>query len=197
MEIPWGRLAWWNALFTGLYLFRIPTIDIWLASRKTDVEFGELKFGETNLKTVRKILERVPIDSNSTVFDLGCGRGRAVFLFHLLTQAKVIGIDLVGPFIVTGRRLARWMGCSEHVLFYYENFLQTDLSDADVVYACALCLTGPTRESLAQRIEGCRPGTHLVTVGWDPKRPWLEHLDSFKSQFSWGQATVYIKQVTA
>ena len=59
IQIPWGKLTWWNTLFTGLYFFRSVSLDIWLASRKAEVEFGELKFGETNLRTVRKILGRL------------------------------------------------------------------------------------------------------------------------------------------
>lgn len=195
IQIPWGKLTWWNTLFTGLYFFRSVSLDIWLASRKAEVEFGELKFGETNLRTVRKILGRVPINADSTVYELGCGRGRAAFLFHFLTGARVIAIDLVGPFIVTGRRLARWMGCDQQVLFCYENFLQTDFGDADVLYACALCLTEPTREKLADKFAGCKPGTHLVTVGWNPQRPYLKDLDEFRSSFSWGTAGIYIKQI--
>ncbi|HIB65277.1 MAG TPA: class I SAM-dependent methyltransferase [Phycisphaerales bacterium] len=194
-QIPWGRLALWNTLFGALYFFRSVSLDIWLASKKTDVEFGELKFGETNLKAVREILKRVPMNSNTTVFELGCGRGRAAFLFHFLTGAKVVAVDLVGPFIVTGRRLARWMGCQGQVLFCYENFLQTDLREADVIYACALCLGEQTRESLAQRISQCAGGTHLITVGWNPQRDWLEPVDQLRCGFSWGTAGIYINRL--
>lgn len=195
IKIPWGRLTWWNTLFGALYFFRSVSLDIWLASRKTEVEFGELKFGETNLKAVRRILTRIPMTSQSTVFELGCGRGRAAFLFHFLTGAKIVAIDLVGPFIVTGRRLARWMGCENHILFCYENFLNSDLSDADIIYACALCLGQQTRQSLAEKLSGCKPGTYLVTVGWNLKRDWLTPIDSFSCNFSWGKATIYIGQL--
>lgn len=193
--VPWAKITYWNILFGGLYFFRSVSFDIWLASKKTEVEFGELKFGETNLRTVRKILEIVPLSCDSTLFELGCGRGRAAFLFHFLTGAKIVAIDLVGPFIVTARRLARWLGCDDSVLFCYENFLTSDLQDADVIYACALCLTQETRQKLAQRIETCSSGTYLVTVGWEPKTDWLLPLTSFSSRFSWGTANIYIAQV--
>lgn len=194
LRIPWARLTWWNILFNSLYLLRSVSLDIWLASRKTDVEFGELKFGETNLKAVREILKRVPMTSSSTVFELGCGRGRAAFLFHFLTGAKIVALDVVGPFIVTGRRLARWMGCEQNVLFCYENFLNTDLSEADIVYACALCLGEQTRGMLLERLILLAEGTHLVTVGWNPKSDFLEPIDQFDCGFSWGSATIYIKR---
>ena len=166
-----------------------------LASRNAEVEFGELKFGETTLKTVREILRRVPLKADDTVFELGCGRGRAAFLIHFLTGARVVGVDLVGSFITTGRRLARWTGCESHVQFVYENFLQTDISSADAVYACALCLNKETRAQLAQKVRECRPGTPLITVGWDPRRDWLEPVDSFSAGFSWGSANVYLYKI--
>lgn len=195
VNIPWAKLTWWNTLFTSLYFLRSVSFDIWLASRKTEVKFGELKFGETNLKAVREILRRVPIQADSVMYELGCGRGRAAFLFHFLTGAKVIAIDVVGPFIVTGRRLARWMGCEQHVLFCFENFLHTELQDADVIYACALCLSKETRDQLAQNISQCREGTYLISVGWNPQRDWLRAIDDFSASFSWGKASIYLKQV--
>jgi SAM-dependent methyltransferase len=194
-HIPWGKLAWWNVLFSSLYFFRSVSLDIWLASRKTDVDFGELKFGETNLKAVRQILKHIPMNSESTVYELGCGRGRAAFLFHFLTGAKVVAIDVVGPFIVTGRRLARWMGCDQHVLFCYENFLNSDIEKANVIYACALCLGQETREALSERIARCRSGTYLISVGWAPKHRWLKPLESFSCRFSWGTATIYLNVI--
>ena len=195
LKIPWAKLTYWNILFESLYFFRSVSLDVWIASKKTDVEFGELKFGETNLRSIKEILKRVPINSDTTVFELGCGRGRAAFLLHFLTGAKIVALDLVGPFIVTGRRLARWIGVDQHVLFGYENFLHSDLSEADVLYACALCLGQNTREKLLERIAQCSEGTYLISVGWDPQESWLQALDEFQSKFSWGTATLYIKRV--
>ena len=182
-------------MFSALYLFRSVSLDIWLASRNAEVEFGELKFGETTLKTVREILKRVPLKADDTVFELGCGRGRAAFLLHFLTGASVVGVDLVSSFISTGRRLARWMNCEGHVQFVYENFLQTDLRSADAVYVCALCLNKEPRAQLAEKVRQCEPGTTLITVGWDPRRDWLEPVDWFSAGFSWGSANVYLYRI--
>ena len=196
LKIPWAKLTYWNILFESRYFFRSVSLDVWIASKKTDVEFGELKFGETNLRTIREILKRVPINSDTTVFELGCGRGRAAFMLHFLTGAKIVALDLVGPFIVTGRRLARWMGVEQHILFGYENFLHSDLREADVLYACALCLGQQTREQLVERIAQCSEGTYLISVGWNPQESWLQAIDEFSSKCSWGTATLYIKRVS-
>lgn len=194
IEIPWARITWWNILFNSLYFFRSVSLDIWLASRKTDVQFGELKFGETNLSAVKTVLAQIPMTSASTVYELGCGRGRAAFLFHFLTGARIVAIDVVGPFIVTGRRLATWMGCDQQILFCYENFLDTDISEADVVYACALCLGEETRSKLLERFILLSKGAHIVTVGWNPQADFLSEVGQFDCRFSWGTATIYIKK---
>lgn len=197
ISIPWAKLAWWNTLFGALYFFRSVSLDIWLASKKTEVEFSELKFGETNLKTVTRLLSMVDVSADSTIYELGCGRGRAAFLFHFLSGARVIAVDVVGPFIVTGRRLARWMGCDQQVLFCYENLLHTPLDDADLVYACALCFSDSTRDALAEKLAGCRPGTQVITVGWNPQSDLLEPIADFRASFSWGSANIYLKKVKA
>jgi len=71
----------------------------------------------------------------------------------------------------------------------------SDIEKADIVYACALCLSQETREALASRLQGCRDGTYLVSVGWNPNKPWLHSLESFSTSFSWGEAPVYLKQI--
>lgn len=192
---PWGTLLRWNLLFHLNYLVRVVAFDIWWSWRDSGVPFEELKFGETPLSSIREILKHVRVDENSTIYDLGCGRGRAAFLFHFLTGAKVIGIDLVGSFILTGRRLVRWMNLESKILFCYQDIRKANLSDADLVFVCASCMGSDTRQALIQRILICKPGTQLVTVGWKPDHPSLELLEEFKTSYSWGKAGTYVSRV--
>lgn len=192
---PWAKLIRWNLLFHANYMLRLVSFDIWWCSRGCGAPFEELKFGETSLSTVRKILERTPLPEDATIYDLGCGRGRAAFLFHFLTGAKVIAMDLIGSFLLTGRRIARWMGLESKVLFCYQDIRQATLHDADMVFVCASCMGEETRGFLIQRIVACRPGTYLATVGWKPNHPKLTLLDEFQAAYSWGKAGTYISQV--
>ncbi len=194
--VPWGRLLRWEALFAACYLPRLVSLEIWRASQQSSAVFEELKFGETPLGTVREILRRLPpLGSESRIVDLGCGRGRAAFLFHFLTGARVVAVDAVPSFIATARKLAGWSDCADKVLFYCDDFRSADLEDAEVVYACALCFGPDTRQKLLEKIVMGPPGCHLVTVGWKPTHPLLEEIAHFPARFSWGRAPVSIHRL--
>lgn len=172
------------------------SLDIWRARRLTTAVFEELKFGETSLATVREILSHLPpLDQNSLIYDLGCGRGRAAFLFHFVSDATVLALDAVPAFINTGRTLARWNRCDSHVLFYWEDFRHSEFEDADLFYACALCFGQETRRTLLDKVLDNKPGCHLVTVGWKPEHPRLTLIAHFSAVFSWGPAWVSIHRL--
>lgn len=195
-SVPWRKVVKWEATFQAAYFFRMVSLDIWRARRVTSAVFEELKFGETSLATVREILSHLPpLNSDSLIYDLGCGRGRAAFLFHFVTGATVLALDAVPAFVETGRRLARLNGCDSRVLFYWEDFRFSDLEPADLFYACALCFGAATRQALLAKILDNKPGAHLVTVGWKPEHPRLLPVAHFSAVFSWGPAWVSIHRL--
>ena len=172
------------------------SLDIWRARKVTTAVFTELKFGETSLSTVRTILGHLPpLDKSSLIYDLGCGRGRAAFLFHFLTGATVLALDAVPSFINTGRRLAQLNGCDASVLFYCQDFRYIDFEEADLFYACALCFGPETRQTLLARMLDGKPGSHLITVGWKPEHPRLAPVAHFSAAFSWGPAWVTVNRL--
>lgn len=195
VKVPWGPVTRWNLVFHLNYLVRFVSFDIWISSRQCGAPFEELKFGETPLPVIKKILEKVEVGPDTVIYDLGCGRGRAAFLFHYLTGAKVVGMDLIGSFILTGRRIARWVGIESKVLFCYGDIREASLGDADLVYICAACMGRETRQVLADNVARCKPGTKLVTVGWKPNHPSLRSCDEFEASLSWGRAGVYLSEV--
>lgn len=194
--VPWARLFRWEALFVATYLLRFVSLEIWRASRHSSAVFEEMKFGETPVGTVRQILRHLPpLGPDSSVIDLGCGRGRAAFLFHFLSGARVLAVDAVPSFVSTGRKLAQWSGCADKVLFYCEDFRESDLEDVDLVFACALCFGPDTRQRLLEKIVEGAPGSHLVSVGWRPRHPRLEETAHFSASFSWGKAPVTVNRL--
>lgn len=197
LDATWRKILKWETLFLSVYFFRFVSLEIWRASKQTDAVFEEMKFGETPRATVRRILDHLPpLGSESLVYDLGCGRGRAAFLIHFLSGARVLALDVVPTFVETGRSLARWCGCQESVLFYLEDFRQCELEDADLIYACALCFGPETRETLLAKILENKPGSHLVTVGWRPQHPRLQEVAHFSAAFSWGPCWVSINSLS-
>lgn len=194
--IPWKKVFHLNLLLSYHYLLRSVSWEIWRASRSTSAYFDELKFGETPVRTVQRILRALPsVGPESVIADLGCGRGRAAFLFHLLSEAKVVGYDVVSSYVGTARAIAQKTGCSEGVLFYAEDFRSLRLEEFDVIYVCALCFGAETRQILLERFLEATPGVHIVTVGWQPRHDRLEPIAHFRAAFSWGHTGVSVARL--
>ncbi len=195
-SIPWKKVFHLNLLFSYHYLLRSVSWEIWRASRSTTAYFDELKFGETPVRTVQRILRELPsVGRESVVADLGCGRGRAAFYFHLLSDAKVVGYDVVSSYIGTARVMAQKTDCSEAVLFYAEDFRSLRLEEFDVIYVCALCFGAETRQILLERFLEATSGVHIVTAGWQPQHDRLESVAHFRAAFSWGHTSVSIARL--
>ncbi len=195
-KVPWSRLLLWEALFQANYLLRSVSLEIWLSGRKAPVPFEELKFGETRLGVQREILARRPIPPEGRILDLGCGRGRAVFLFHFLSRAEVVGVDLIEPFLITGRKLADKLQIDHAVSFEWGDMREFPLDGYSLIYACAACLGRESRQIMAERLASqADPETVLATIGWRPNHPGLTVEDQFSAAFSWGRAEVYLSKV--
>lgn len=195
-SIPYRRVIQLDLLLGAHYLLRSVSWEIWRASRSLSTSFVELKFGETPVRTVGKILAALPpFDSEDTIADLGCGRGRAAFYFHLLSGAKAVGYDVVGSYIQTARTVARQMGCADGVRFYDKDLRDVDLRDYSLIYACALCFGEETRQTLLKALLQATPGAWIVTVGWRPQHERLEQKAQFCAPFSWGKAGINVAQL--
>lgn len=196
VPVPWRRVLSWEVAFFLAYLPRFIPLEIWRASKNTEAEFSELKFGETPLKTIRRILSALPpISTQDIIYDLGCGRGRAAFLFHFLTGAKVRGVDVIPSFLDTAQKLANYCRCRNKLDFLYQDFRTLSLTDANLVYACALCFGADTRQALLLAFLEATPHAHLVSVGWRPHHARLQEVAHFSASFSWGSSSITINRL--
>lgn len=183
-----------ESLFWGHYLFRFAPLDIWLQARHLDRPFGDFRYGETPWSTGLKILERAELKPDETLFDLGCGRGKMVFLAHLARGADAVGIDLLGSYLYVAHRITRWLkleGCH----FLQEDFTRADISEADVVYIAGSIFETETREQLLTQVDSLSPGARWLSVTWPSEHPRLELYAQEEYLFSWGRETVFFYRV--
>jgi len=123
------------------------------------------------LSVVRAALEAAWVGPCDTVYDLGSGDGRVVVLaVRDYCAAKAVGVEL-DPFLAeVARAYARIYGVSDRVEIREEDFYETSLGDATVVY---LYLYASINEQLRPRLEEqLKPGARVVTVDF-PVPGWL------------------------
>lgn len=123
----------------------------------------------TPYELVRAKLELGEVSASDTVFDLGCGDGRVLIMAAQDYGAQGVGVD-IQPGVVE----EAWSNISDHALedevsVICQDFLETDLSQADLVI---LYLTTKTLHALSDKLQEVSPGTRIVThdfalAGWE------------------------------
>ncbi|MCP4141749.1 MAG: hypothetical protein GY755_15995 [Chloroflexi bacterium] len=133
--------------------------------------FYRLPWVPTAKDRARRALKMVDLKPNELLYDLGAGDGRILFMAAKEFGARAIGIEASPlqyaftwlriffkgrhPF---GHRQAQ-------IQVRHENFFQTDLSDADVIFAYLTPkLTIRFQDDLAKKL---KPGARVIAVAFD------------------------------
>jgi len=132
---------------------------------------GGLPWIPTAHARIRKALELAQLRPGERLYDLGAGDGRVLILAAREFGARAIGIEFSPLHCLLAVWLARNNRLGAQVTVRREDFFQTDLRDADVVFAFMTSRQAPRlRTHLESQL---RPGARVVTVsfdldGWQP-----------------------------
>lgn len=179
-----------EALFWLHYTFRFTPLDIYLQTRGSRRPFDDFRYGETPWFTGRTILETAGLTGQDVFCDLGCGRGKMVFLAHLMTGCRAFGVDLLGGYLAIAQRIRRLLGLEE-VDFFPQDFAETDLSEATVVYVAGTIFSQEARDDLMALVDELPVGARWITVGWQAHHPALSLQATEEHLFSWGRERVF------
>jgi SAM-dependent methyltransferase len=122
-------------------------------------------------RAVEKMLDMANLKPGETLYDLGCGDGRILIAAAKKYKVKAVGIEISNHLAKTAAQEVKKAGLDDHVKVVHGDFMQTDLSHADVV---TLYLATTANESLRPNLEHyLRPNTRVVSYdypipGWKP-----------------------------
>lgn len=157
-------------------------------------------YGETPLATLEQIADRCGIGTEDVVFELGAGRGRGCFWLRCVRGCRrVVGIEIISPFVWHAQRITESIGIA-NLEFRCEDWLQSDLTGATVLYLYASTLEDEEIEALARKLALLPKGTRIITVSYplidysDPET--FKLITSFPAPFLWGEADVYLQTVS-
>lgn len=125
----------------------------------------------TKPQRVRNALKLAELKPNETLYDLGAGDGRVLFIAAREFGAKAVGIE-VGPIqcawiwlrVVIG-------GMRDRIQIRWANFYKADFRQADVIFVYA---TSKEVRQMAPHLERqMKPGSRLVSISadfsdWEP-----------------------------
>jgi protein-L-isoaspartate O-methyltransferase len=141
---------------------------------------------------VDKMLEMANLKSGETLYDLGCGDGRILIAAAERYKVKAVGIEISDYLAKTATEKVKKAGLQNQIKVVHGNFMQTNLSGADVV---TLYLATTANESLRPNLERyLRPHTRVVS--YDYPIPGWKPVDTSESEGRHGvNHTIYLYQV--
>jgi hypothetical protein len=126
----------------------------------------------TKPERIQKALKLAKLRANETLYDLGAGDGRVLFIAARDFGANTVGIE-IGPVQCALIWLhAKISGFGNRIHVRWENFYKVNLQDADVVFVYA---TSKEINKLAPRLEQqMKKGSRLISISadfpaWEPK----------------------------
>ncbi len=122
-------------------------------------------------RAVDRMLEVAHLKPGETLYDLGCGDGRILIAAAKRYKVKGVGIEISNRLSQVATENVKKAGLQQQVRIVHGNFMQTDLSDANVV---TLYLATTANDMLRPNLERyLRPNTRVVSYdypipGWKP-----------------------------
>ena len=143
---------------------------------------------------VEKMLDMARVTPEDYVFDLGSGDGRNI-IAAARRGARGVGVEFDRVLVALSRRNALAAGVADKARFVEGDMYEADISQATVL---ALFLLPHNLEQLKPKFERLRPGTRIVTngyqiTGWEPKEVGTVEGDCT----SWCTAYLYVVPRTA
>jgi ubiquinone/menaquinone biosynthesis C-methylase UbiE len=117
------------------------------------------------------MLEMADLKTGQTLYDLGCGDGRILIAAAKRFKVNAVGIEISNHLVKRASENVKKAGLQERVKVLHGNFMETDLTGADVV---TLYLATAANESLRPNLEKyLRPNARVVSYdypipGWKP-----------------------------
>lgn len=183
-----------NSLYRGVDAFSISFSARQKLGIKEDKSFV---YGEAKVESLAEILKIAEPKDGDVFYDLGSGGGKVVLaaamMFPFRKAAGVEKIKELTEASETVKTRAKDCGCQnlENIEFRCQDFLDTDFSDADIIFINSTCLPCETMDALAVEMESLKNGARIITVTKQLKKDYLKEFESKKFEFSWGEATVY------
>jgi len=125
----------------------------------------------TPKKVVRKMLQLASVGADDTLFELGSGDGRIIFMAAKEFGAKAVGIEADPVRVLWTLIWIRLKGLKDQVSVLWGNFFKKDLSAASVV---AIYQSRDVNNRLNDKLmRELKPGTRVVSYSftfdsWEP-----------------------------
>jgi predicted RNA methylase len=123
----------------------------------------------TSDKTIKRALKLANVKNSDVVYDLGSGDGRSLIIAAGEFNARAVGIEIDPLRFFISKLLIWFSGLSNRVEVRRENFLNSNISEATVVF---LYLVPKALERLRPKLlKELKPGTKVISIKYEIELP--------------------------
>ncbi len=159
---------------------------------------GAPTYGEISYKAVDTILNDLFITDEDVLYDLGSGVGKMVLQSYLsFPFKKVVGVEL------STKRFAQSVEAKDlleekelinpnrTILFLKEDFTESDLDDATVVYLGSTCYSLDLMNTLVKKLSKLKKGLRVITLKKfsDPEEYNFALIKEYRLPMSWSKSS--------
>lgn len=146
------------------------------------------------LPVVRQMLLLAELKPDETLYDLGCGDGRAVIMAARDFGAKAVGVELREDLVKRTLSNVSELGLENTVKIFQSDIFDVNLKPANVIF---LYLTTSANDKIRPKLEAeLKKGTRIVShdyeiLGWKPIK-----IDNFceNPRLGYPSHTIYVYQ---
>lgn len=164
----------------------------------------EYVYGEIIFEPFIALLSLCKPDSSTVFYDLGSGTGKAVLASVMVFPIhKSYGIELFSSLHQTGllqqqslKSIPEYKEKADCIEFKNENFLNTNLKDATIIFINSTTFFGKTWNTLSKHLEQINPGCMVISTSKPLHSKGFVTLHKTKVAMSWGVVSAFIQKRT-
>jgi precorrin-6B methylase 2 len=193
-------------IFDRLYA-KVPAYEIAQREKKRiGKEDASVTYGEIVPQAFHEVLSAVSPREGEVFYDLGSGTGKATILAALTFPfSRSVGIELLPGLGDAARQVLSQFDSEvrptlgpeyqqRQIEFIDGDFLQADLSQADIVFAHGTCYPHELIGQLGAKLAELKPGARVVLAGHTFDVPHLGFLRMMLMRADWGSSLAALYQ---
>ncbi|MRI32105.1 hypothetical protein EOPP23_03735 [Endozoicomonas sp. OPT23] len=158
------------------------------------------QYGETPLSVFADIIEKVGIDSDEHVYELGSGSGFCALWLATFVGVQATAVELIPVFCRRLERVQKRIGV-ENLRVSNNDYFHEILKPSTLIYLYASNLDDVVITELAEKLTELPEGARVLSVSYSladyDQQNAFEVLEVWQAMFPWGEAEVYLQIRTA
>lgn len=149
----------------------------------------EFTYGEIQILSLAFLISKIKTESDKIFLDLGSGAGKAVIaMAKMFDFEKCRGIEILPSLVMLSKNLTDLA----QIEFIQQDFLETALYPADIIFINATAFFGESLEKLKLKLTEAKPGAKIICVSKQLSEKHFKLIHQAIAPMSFGNARVFV-----